>query len=223
MIHDSALDCVGYTPLVRLSRCFPDPELEVLAKLEMLNPFGSMKDRPARFIVDEGLRSGHLCPGMRLVESTSGNLGVALAVTAKLRGLTFTAVVDPNTSPTNMRLLEILQGIGFAALAQSLYFHVSASAPRGQTGGAVGSANSFLLTGQAAGPLLAGPLVAVLPVPAVITLLAVACAGAAVLAAAVPARHHRRWSFDDATVELERISSPVRPRAEGRRVAGVGR
>lgn len=93
--------------MVRLGRCFPDPRVEVLAKLEMLNPFGSMKDRPARFIVEEGLRTGRLCPGMRLVESTSGNLGVALAVAAKLRGLTFTAVVDPNTSPTNLRLLEL--------------------------------------------------------------------------------------------------------------------
>lgn len=55
---------------------FPDPEIEVLAKLEMVNPFGSMKDRPARFIVEQGLRTGTLCPGMRLVESTSGYLGV---------------------------------------------------------------------------------------------------------------------------------------------------
>lgn len=107
MIYDSVLDCVGSTPLVRLDRCFPDPEIEVLAKLEMLNPCGSMKDRPARFIVEQGLRAGTLCPGMRLVESTSGNLGVALAVAAKLRGLAFTAVVDPNTSPTNLRLLEL--------------------------------------------------------------------------------------------------------------------
>lgn len=86
---------------------FPDPEIEVLAKLEMVNPFGSMKDRPARFIVEQGLRTGTLCPGMRLVESTSGNLGVALAVAVKLHGLAFTAVVDPNTSPTNLRLLEL--------------------------------------------------------------------------------------------------------------------
>lgn len=107
MTHESVLDCVGTTPLVRLQRCFPHPEWEVLAKLEMLNPCGSMKDRPARYIVDQGLRDGTLAPGMRMVESTSGNLGVALAVAARTRGLSFTAVVDPNTSPANLRLLDL--------------------------------------------------------------------------------------------------------------------
>lgn len=106
-VHDSILTCIGSTPLVRLSRCFPEPGTEVLAKLEMLNPAGSMKDRPARFIVERGLREGTLRPGMRLVESTSGNFGVALAMVARLRQLQFTAVVDPNIAPANLRLLEI--------------------------------------------------------------------------------------------------------------------
>ncbi|GAB3683791.1 2,3-diaminopropionate biosynthesis protein SbnA [Saccharopolyspora tripterygii] len=107
MIHDSVIDCVGSTPMVRLNRCFPEPDVEVLAKLELLNPGGSMKDRPARFIVEQGIRNGTLRPGMRLVESTSGNLGIALAMVADLHGLSFTAVVDPKTSPTNLRLLEL--------------------------------------------------------------------------------------------------------------------
>ncbi|QGK68307.1 2,3-diaminopropionate biosynthesis protein SbnA [Allosaccharopolyspora coralli] len=107
MTYDSVLDCVGSTPLVRLRRCFPHPDVEVLAKLEMLNPCGSMKDRPARYIVEQGVSEGTLRPGMRLVESTSGNLGVALAVAARMHGLAFTAVVDPNTSPMNLRLLEL--------------------------------------------------------------------------------------------------------------------
>ncbi|WP_338600319.1 2,3-diaminopropionate biosynthesis protein SbnA [Saccharopolyspora sp. SCSIO 74807] len=107
MTYDSVLNCVGSTPLVRLQRCFPLPDVEVLAKLEMLNPCGSMKDRPARHIVEQGVREGTLRPGMRIVESTSGNLGVALAVTARMHSLSFTAVVDPNTSPTNLRLLEL--------------------------------------------------------------------------------------------------------------------
>lgn len=107
MTYDSVLDCVGSTPLVRLRRCFPQPDMEVLAKLEMLNPCGSMKDRPARYIIEQGMREETLRPGMRLVESTSGNLGVALAVTARMHGLSFTAVVDPNTSSTNLRLLEL--------------------------------------------------------------------------------------------------------------------
>ena len=105
-IHDSINSCVGDTPLVRLSRCFPDRDHEVIAKLEMLNPVGSMKDRPARFIIEQGLASGVLRRGMRLVESTSGNLGVALAALSRLHGLEFTAVVDPKTTPSNLRLLE---------------------------------------------------------------------------------------------------------------------
>lgn len=105
-IHDSLTSCIGNTPLVRLSRCFPDSEREVIAKLEMLNPAGSMKDRPARFIIEQGLAAGYLRPGMRLVESTSGNLGVALATVARLHGMTFTAVVDPKTTSTNLRLLR---------------------------------------------------------------------------------------------------------------------
>lgn len=106
-VHDSILTCIGSTPLVRLSRCFPELGTDVLAKLEMLNPAGSMKDRPARFIVERGLKEGTLRPGMRLVESTSGNFGVALAMVARLHQLHFTAVVDPNTASANLRLLEI--------------------------------------------------------------------------------------------------------------------
>lgn len=107
MSYDSVLDCVGATPLVHLKRCFPHASVEVMAKLEMLNPCGSMKDRPARYIIEQGVQEGSLRPGMRLVESTSGNLGVALAVAARMHRLSFTAVVDPNTSPTNLRLLEV--------------------------------------------------------------------------------------------------------------------
>lgn len=106
MIHDSIVDAIGGTPLVRLSRCFPGPDMEVLAKLEMLNPCGSMKDRPARRIVEDGLSRGELRVGDRLVESTSGNLGVALAAVARIHGLAFTAVVDPNTAPVNLDLLR---------------------------------------------------------------------------------------------------------------------
>lgn len=107
MAYESVVDAVGSTPLVRLRRCFSRADVEVLAKLEMLNPCGSMKDRPARYIIEQGLREDTLRPGMRLVESTSGNLGVALAAVARVHGLAFTAVVDPNTSATNLRLLAL--------------------------------------------------------------------------------------------------------------------
>lgn len=108
MIHDSVASCVGATPLVRLDRCFPDPDVEVIAKLELLNPGGSVKDRPARHIVEEGLRSGRIGPGTHLVESTSGNLGIALAMIGRVHGLPFTAVVDPKIAPANLCVLRRL-------------------------------------------------------------------------------------------------------------------
>ncbi|MEU6846109.1 2,3-diaminopropionate biosynthesis protein SbnA [Streptomyces sp. NPDC046716] len=106
MIRDSITDCVGGTPLVRLSRLFPQDGIEVLAKLEMLNPGGSVKDRSARYIVERGIADGMIRPGTHIVESTSGNFGVALAMVAIRYGLRFTAVVDPHASRTNLRILR---------------------------------------------------------------------------------------------------------------------
>lgn len=108
MVHDSIVSCVGRTPLVRLSRLFPLAGHTVIAKLELLNPGGSVKDRPARFIIDEGLRSGTITPSSHLVESSSGNFGIAVAMASRLHGLAFTCVVDPNTAPANLKILEHL-------------------------------------------------------------------------------------------------------------------
>ncbi|MGP0630119.1 2,3-diaminopropionate biosynthesis protein SbnA [Nitrospina sp. 32_T5] len=108
MVHESVVSCVGNTPLVRLSRLFSHPGLDVIAKLELLNPGGSVKDRPARFIVEQGLRDGSIRPGTHLIESTSGNLGIALAMNAKIHGLAFTCVVDPKISETNLRIIKLL-------------------------------------------------------------------------------------------------------------------
>lgn len=108
MIQDSVAQCVGDTPLVRLSRCFPDPEVEVLAKLELMNPLGSVKDRPARFIIETGLEQGWIRPGSHIVESTSGNLGIALATLCRLHDLSFVAVVDPKTADANLSMLRAL-------------------------------------------------------------------------------------------------------------------
>jgi 2,3-diaminopropionate biosynthesis protein SbnA len=109
MIHESFISCIGKTPLVYLRRLFPQPDLDVIVKLELLNPGGSIKDRPARFIVEQGLRDGTIHPGTHLIESSSGNFGIALAMIARIHGLKFTCVVDPKISPTNLRILEQLQ------------------------------------------------------------------------------------------------------------------
>lgn len=104
MIYQSLAHCVGNTPLVRLNRLFPDRD--IIAKLDLLNPIGSVKDRPARYIIEELLKDGSIAEGTRLIESTSGNLGIAVAAMANIYNLKFTAVVDPNISKANLDILK---------------------------------------------------------------------------------------------------------------------
>jgi 2,3-diaminopropionate biosynthesis protein SbnA len=106
MIYDSVAACVGRTPLVSLRRLFARSDLHVMAKLEFLNPGGSAKDRSARFIIEKGLEDGTITAQTHLIESTSGNLGIALAMMARVHELAFTCVVDPNISPTNWQILR---------------------------------------------------------------------------------------------------------------------
>jgi 2,3-diaminopropionate biosynthesis protein SbnA len=107
-VHGSVLGCVGNTPLVALNRLFRQPGVEVIAKLELMNPGGSMKDRPARYIIEGGIADGSIPPGAHLIESSSGNFGIAVAIAARLYGLRFTCVVDPKTTRANLALLRQL-------------------------------------------------------------------------------------------------------------------
>ncbi len=104
----SIVSCVGNTPLVHLSRLFAPYEVEVLAKLELMNPGGSMKDRPARYIIEQGLQDGSIHKETHLIESTSGNLGIAISMIARIYGLTFTCVVDPKITKTNLNIIKQL-------------------------------------------------------------------------------------------------------------------
>ena len=106
MTHQSILDYVGNTPLVRLNRLFMNTGLQVSAKLEFFNPGGSVKDRPAKYIIEHGLRTGEIKPTSHIIESTSGNFGIALAMVARAYNLAFTAVVDPKILPANIRMLQ---------------------------------------------------------------------------------------------------------------------
>ncbi len=108
MIHTSIRECIGRTPMVYLDALFPAPGPRVIAKLEFLNPGGSIKDRPARLIIEQGLRDGTITLRTHLIESTSGNLGIALAMIARTYGLAFTAVIDPKISRTNLAILRTL-------------------------------------------------------------------------------------------------------------------
>jgi len=105
-VKGSVAECVGRTPLVHLSRLFPEKHVQVIAKLEYMNPGGSMKDRPARYIIEQGLRTGAIDSRTHIIESTSGNLGVALAMMARIYGLSVTCVVDPKIASTNLNILR---------------------------------------------------------------------------------------------------------------------
>ena len=94
----SLLDLVGKTPLVELSRFAPGP-VKVYAKLESENPTGSIKDRVAKAMIETAEASGELEPGRRLLEPTSGNTGISLAMVAKLKGYPLTCVMPESSTP----------------------------------------------------------------------------------------------------------------------------
>jgi [CysO sulfur-carrier protein]-thiocarboxylate-dependent cysteine synthase len=103
----SLLDLVGSTPLVELPRLSPKPAVRIYAKLEGQNPTGSTKDRVAKAMIDAAEEAGELEPGRRLLEPTSGNTGIALALVAKLRGYPLTCVMPANVTEERRRLLRL--------------------------------------------------------------------------------------------------------------------
>jgi cysteine synthase len=103
----SLLDLVGNTPLVELPRLSPKPEVRLYAKLEGQNPTGSIKDRVALAMVEDAEARGELEPGRELLEPTSGNTGLALALVAKLKGYRLTCVMPENVTEERRRLLRL--------------------------------------------------------------------------------------------------------------------
>jgi [CysO sulfur-carrier protein]-thiocarboxylate-dependent cysteine synthase len=107
MRFDSLLDSVGGTPLVGLPRLSPSPDVRLWAKLEDQNPTGSIKDRAALRMVEQGEKDGLLRPGCTILEPTSGNTGISLAMAAKLRGYRLVCVMPENTSVERRQLLSM--------------------------------------------------------------------------------------------------------------------
>ncbi|MFP5264747.1 MAG: 2,3-diaminopropionate biosynthesis protein SbnA [Blastocatellia bacterium] len=105
-MNTGILSAIGNTPLVELTKIFSDMHFRLYAKLESLNPGGSMKDRPALKILSDGLRSGSILPDTIVIESSSGNMGIGLAQACSYLGLKFVCVVDPKTTSQNIHLLE---------------------------------------------------------------------------------------------------------------------
>jgi cysteine synthase B len=106
MRYDNLLDSVGGTPLVGLPRLSPGPQVRLWAKLEDRNPTGSVKDRIAAYMVGAAEKDGLLRPGATILEPTSGNTGISLAMVAKLRGYRLICVLPENTSAERRTLLE---------------------------------------------------------------------------------------------------------------------
>ena len=107
MRYDSLLDSVGNTPLVGLPRLSPSDDVRLWAKLEDRNPTGSVKDRPALWMVEQAEKSGQLRPGCTILEPTSGNTGISLAMVARLKGYRLVCVMPANTSVERRQLLEM--------------------------------------------------------------------------------------------------------------------
>ncbi len=107
MRYDNLLDSLGNTPLVGLPRLSPAPDVRLWAKLEDRNPTGSVKDRAAFFMIAAAEQEGRLTPGSTILEPTSGNTGISLAMVAKLRGYKLIVVMPENTSSERRLLLEM--------------------------------------------------------------------------------------------------------------------
>ena len=107
MRYDSLLDSVGHTPLVGLPRLSPSAEVRIWAKLEDRNPTGSVKDRVALGLIESAEKEGRLKPGDTILEPTSGNTGIGLAMVAKLKGYRLICVMPENTSEERRQILRM--------------------------------------------------------------------------------------------------------------------
>ena len=107
MRYDDILDAIGDTPLVGISRLSPRAGVRLWAKLEGQNPTGSLKDRIAKRMVEDAEASGDLTPDRTILEPTSGNTGIALAMVSKRKGYRLTVVIPDNASEERIRLLEL--------------------------------------------------------------------------------------------------------------------
>ena len=108
MLYENILETIGNTPVLKLNRIAPD-HVEMWAKIEAFNPIGSVKDRLAFAIIDDAERRGTLKPGQTVIEATSGNTGIALAMVCAARGYPFVAVMAESFS---VERRQIMRGMG---------------------------------------------------------------------------------------------------------------
>ena len=105
--YESVLDLIGNTPLVDVSRLSPNPNVRIIAKLENQNPFGSVKDRIAKAMVEDAEKHGRLLPGQTIIEPSSGNTGIALAAIAQIKGYPIKILMPTSVSIERRQMLDI--------------------------------------------------------------------------------------------------------------------
>ncbi|MGE5257778.1 MAG: cysteine synthase, partial [Hyphomicrobiales bacterium] len=105
-MNASLLDAIGNTPLVEIRRMNPNPQVRILAKLEYLNPGGSIKDRPALYMIEAAERSGELTPEKIVIEATSGNTGIGLALVCAVKGYRLLLAMSESVSIERQRILK---------------------------------------------------------------------------------------------------------------------
>ncbi len=104
---ENVLDMIGNTPMVDVSRLSPNPDVRIFAKLEGQNPFGSVKDRIAKSMIEHAEKSGQLQPGQTILEPSSGNTGIALAAIARLKGYPIKILMPSSVSIERRQMLEV--------------------------------------------------------------------------------------------------------------------
>jgi cysteine synthase len=105
--YESIVDAIGRTPLVAIPRMSPNPDVAIYAKLEFLNPTGSVKDRVAKALIEDLEASGRLAPDSIILEPTSGNTGIALAMIARRKGYRVAVVLPDNVTSERRQLLRL--------------------------------------------------------------------------------------------------------------------
>lgn len=106
-VYRSVLDLIGRTPMVDVSELSPNPRVRILTKLEGQNPGGSVKDRIALAMVEAAEKDGTLSPGQTILEPSSGNTGIGLAMVCRIKGYPLKIVLPENVSPERRQLLEV--------------------------------------------------------------------------------------------------------------------
>ena len=110
MIYDSILDTIGNTPMVRINKLNKKPNVQLLAKLEGFNPTGSVKDRIALKMVEQAEAEGHLKPGSTIIEATSGNTGIGLAMIGRTKGYHVIIVMSASVSIERQKMIKAFGG-----------------------------------------------------------------------------------------------------------------